>query len=122
MQGLFGALQHHAAMAVDDGFGITGRARGIDDPDRMREGDLQRGGRLRVGQKGGPIGPAIPAALRAHHDLGVQAGQFLGDIVQNGAAIIILAAVSIAVLGDQHLGLDLTEPVQDRDLTHIRGA
>ena len=48
-----------------------------------------------------------------------QAGQFGGDAFHHLAAVDLATGMDIAVLGDQHLGVDLAEPVDDRGMAHI---
>ncbi len=49
-------------------------------------------------------------------------GQRGGDLVDGGGAVVALAVVVVAVDGDEHLGLDLLEPVDDARHAEVRRA
>ena len=108
-------LEQDAAVPVHDGLGQPGRAGGEQHPERVVEGHLLAGTRRR---DGGPTitsaqptpvglggrGPATATSAQAR-----QPGDQLGDLA---VAVELLAAVPVAVGGDEHRRLQLTEPVQ----------
>ena len=103
--------QHHAAMTVDYGFGQARGAAGVDDPQRVVE-------RQPLGRETCSIGiisrcnagvvSGVSYLYRSiqighqHHML--HAGQALAQLLQNLAAVYVLACIVHAVHGDQRLG------------------
>ena len=119
---LFQMLQQRAANAVNDALRFTRRAGRIHDVERMveRSGCVRRG-RLRMPTLGG--GDSV--LFFAKHGNPQQMADGI-DGVKHGARpfanIVALAAVAIAVAGNQHLGGDLTEPIQRPFNAEIRRA
>ena len=120
-------------MAVDDALGQAGGARGVEDPQRVVEGDgfedqlrLSGCGALRTGDS---LGPADTLrARRALRELVVDPDgvldrrQRIAGLHALGAAVDALAAVAVAVDADEDLRLDLREPVQDALRAEVRAA
>ena len=113
-------------MPVHDGFGQSGGAAGIDDPDRM----IERQPLGLEGRHGGvvardDVGPQClgwhrrggKGGLQQHQRLHArQAGAQLG---QYRAAVERLATVIHAVDGDQHFGFDLAQAVDHGGGAHV---
>ena len=116
---LLQVLEQDAALALDDRLRQAGGAGGVEDPERVVEGDALEGefGALAGGEQlvpahrvaqGGEVGVGIEVgeddgALQRRH-LGLQAGDRL-------APVEVLAAVAVAVDREEDLGLDLGEAV-----------
>ena len=115
-------LQQCAADAVNDALRLTRRAGRIHDVERMveRSGCVRRG-RLRMPTLGG--GDSV--LFFAKHGNPQQMADGI-DGVKHGAGpfadVVALAAVAIAVAGNQHLGGDLAEPIQRPFNAEIRRA
>ncbi len=122
-------LQQRAAGRVHDALGHAGRAGGEQHVQRMRERqalERERGRRARLHG----IGPGLRAgalvdqagievlhhvrgaAEIGHHDDRAQRRQLGDDLAELVGDVEGLAAVVVAVAGDQHLGLDLAEAVE----------
>ena len=112
-------------MAVHDALGQPGRARRVDDPQRVVEGQRRELRLLLVGDGVGPgqravghlVGEQPGDGDRRPH--GRQRGPQLGDDVPT---VVVLAVEPVAVDGDQHRGLDLGEPVEDGAGAEVRRA
>jgi hypothetical protein len=67
------------------------------------------------------LGRDVAADRRHDHEVG-QRGQRGNQIGDHRRSIVRLAAVSVAIDGDQHLGFDLAEAVDHSHLAHVRRA
>ncbi len=110
-------LQQHPTGAVDDGLRLPRGARRVEDVPGVVEGvPLRREGATDVrGEDVGPgVGPrrGLGAEIR-HDDRAPEARQPRPDLGQAGQAVVGLAAVDVAVGGDEDGGLDLAEAVED---------
>ncbi len=118
--------QHHAAMAVDDGLGQAGGAAGVDDPQRVVEGqpfglEGRRGrvvARRDLAVVGGIGQPRLQIQV-GHKDHMLHAGQACAQLRQHGHAVDIAPGVVHAIDGDQRLGRDLAKAVQHRVGAHV---
>ena len=117
-QQLLQVLEQGAAGAVHDRLGHAGRARRIQNVDRVVERQLSE--RDRRGIVHHKVVVQHRAAERAghrrrleerHHDHALQARQAGHDLGELGAHVDRLAVITVAVDRDQHLGLDLAEAV-----------
>ena len=124
-------LEQRAAGAVHDAFRHAGRARGIQDVERMvegqpREGDRRR--RRRAAMKSasrtalGSVREIRRVAEIGQHDDALDAGQLRQAFADAGQRIEALAAIAIAVGGEQQLGRDLAEAVEHALHAEIRRA
>lgn len=121
---LFEVLDEDAALGLDDGLGEAGRARGVEDPQGVLEGDLFEDG-LRVGRgQGRPLQGAFGGFGAEQGDVhdGAQGGQFAAEFGDRVAAVVLLAAVAVAVDGEQDDRLDLLEAVEDAAGAEVRRA
>jgi hypothetical protein len=123
-------LEHHAAVAVHDRLGQAAGAAGVDDPQRMVEGQPLRlevprvAGQQRAQVPGAParrgelvgLGVAVQAGPQDHV---LDRGQAVEQHVQQRAAVMVAPAPGAAVAADQHLGPDLAEAVEHRADTHV---
>ncbi len=125
VQPLLDLLDQDAAVALDDRLGQARGARGVEDPQGVVEGHL-----LKARARGGALGVRVEQLLpgdrsRAHGcrlcrrvQVGQQDGLLDGwelgqDSGGDSGAIEVLAAMAVAVDGQQDLGLDLGEAVDD---------
>ncbi len=118
---LLQVLEQDAALALDDRLRQAGGAGGVEDPERVVEGDALEG-RLGALASREQLLPARRVAQRREVGVGVEVGEDDGALearhrlLQRGdrlAAVEVPAAVAVAVDGEQHLGLDLGEAVDD---------
>lgn len=121
---LLEVLDEDAALGLDDRFGEPGGAGGVQHPQRVVEGDLLEDG---FGVRGGECGPFEGAfggggAEQRDVDDGAQGGEFAAQFGDRLGAVVFLAAVAVAVDGEEDDGFDLLEPVEDAAGTEIRGA
>lgn len=121
---LLEVFEQDAALGLDDGLRQAGRARGVEDPERVVERDRFEDG-LGVGRdEGGPVEGAfggLGAQQRDVHD-GAQCGQFPAEFGDGVGAVVFLAAVAVAVDGEQDDGFDLLEAVEDAAGAEVGGA
>ncbi len=124
-------LQQNAAGAVDDAFGNAGGSGGIENIERMIEGHLgESNGRFafagaegvkgfRLGQLRGH-GFGLPGVID-HHGLfdAWQLGQNLGDFFGEAVGF---SGIEIGIAGEQELGGNLAEAVENAALAEIRRA
>ena len=115
-------------MALDDRLRQAGRARRVEDPERVVErhalelssepspaaSSSSHASAPSSAELGSPPGTAARPSLERRH-LALQ----LGDDVE---LVEVAPAVAIAVDGEQHLGLDLREAVDDRARAEVRRA
>jgi hypothetical protein len=127
---IFSMFEHDAAMAVHDGLGQAGGAAGIDDPQRVVEGQpvgREAGRRVACSSASKPVrrvrggefafvGGRVQVGQQHQVAHAGQAGQHLA---QHGAAVVRAAAVELAVDGDQHHRRDLAEAVEHRHRPHV---
>lgn len=117
--GLLEVFEQDAALGLDDGLGQSGGAGGVQDPQRVVEGDLFED---RFGVVRGQVRPVHGAfggggAEQRDVDDGAQGGQLVAEFGDGVAAVVFLAAVAVAVDGEQDDRFDLLEAVQ-----HAAGA
>ena len=121
-------LEHDAAVAVHDRLGQAGGARGVDDPQRMVERHRLEGERRRGSARSSAQPIAVgPRALRGGAEArdphgGAQPGQAGGDLPHHLDPVEDLAVVAVAVDRDEHLRLDLAEPVDHARRAEVRRA
>ena len=123
-----GMLEHDPAMTVDDRLRQTCRARRVDDPQRVieRQGFKgQRFGRsprqLRPGHRRRAVGGRRRVEMR-QQDRAFERRQRCLDLGQDRAPVEGFAAVRVAIHGEQHLGLDLGETVDQAAGPEVRRA
>ena len=120
-----GVLDQGAAGAVHDTLGRAGGAGGIENIKRMVERQLGEGRRRPGG--GQPVAPVERLAHRAgvaasgNHDQQFRL-QFFMQRLDAFIQLDPLAVVLVAVAGEQHLGFDLAEAVQDTFDAEVRRA
>ena len=121
-------LEDDAAVPVHDRLRQPGGAGGVDHPERVRERHLLEL-RLVLVSPGAEFFPARHAGTRrvelaeqAHQHHRGQAGQGRRDLGQHRGAGELLAVVPVAVAGDEHLRLDLREPVDHAARAEVRRA
>lgn len=122
--GLLEVFEQDAALGLDDGFGQAGGAGGVQDPQRVAEGDLFED---RFGVVRGQVRPVHGAfggggAEQRDVDDGAQGGQFVAELGDGVAAVVFLAAVVVTVDGEQHDRFDLLEAVQHAAGAEVGGA
>ena len=121
-------FEHHAALAMHDGLGQAGGAGGVDHPQRMVEGHVFGVQRRLAGGGGGPVDAVVECGSRRGRVDGRQQHQLLyarqrrQQLAEQGAPVVRLAAVAVAIHGDHHLGFDLREAVHHCHLAHVRRA
>ena len=122
--GLLEVLDEDAALRLDDGLGQPGGAGGVEHPQRVVERDLLVD---RFGGDGDQVVPVqgafggIGAEQRdVHHR--AQRGQFAAQFGDGRGAVVLLAAVAVAVHGEQDDRFDLLEAVQDAAGAEVGGA
>ena len=118
---LLEVLEQDPALRVHDRLRQAGRARGVEDPHRVVERhalelELLVGGRERLV----PVAPAGVEVAERHRVL--ERGHLALHALDQLAAVVVLAAVAVAVDGQQHLRLDLGEAVDDRARAEVRRA
>ena len=127
MQPLLGhGHDHRAAVTVHDGFGQSGGAAGVDDPQRMVKRQpqgfegiglgilaLQRGPQRRALWQRGTADEVVMHQHMLHR--GQRRAQFLNHF----AAVEFAAAIAHAIARQQHLGFDLTKAVEHRRRAHV---
>ncbi len=121
-------LEDDAAVPVHDRLGQPGGPRGVDDPERVRERHLLEV-RLVLVALGAEIVPLrdprrrLPRlADQVHQHDGGRSGQLRQHLVAQLRPGVLLAVVGVAVAGDQHLRLDLGEPVDHAARAEVRRA
>ena len=117
-------LEEDAADRLHDGFGQPGGPRGVQDPQRGGERDWDE---LGFGGLRGELVPADHAVRGGATDVGdvdgaCQGRQRVAELADGVGGAEFLAAVSVAVDGDQHDGFDLGESVEDGGGAEVRGA
>lgn len=121
---LLEVFEQDAALGLDDGFGEAGRAGGVEHPQRVVEGDLLEDG-FGVGfGEGGPFDGAFGGVGAEQRDVDdcAQGGQFTAQFGDGVRAVVLLAAVAVAVDGEQDDGFDLLEAVEDAAGAEVGGA
>ena len=111
---LLQVLQQDPALPLDDGLRQTGRAGGVEDPERMVERQALEAELGRLGEE------LIPAAR--HQDGVLDRRDATHDLRHPLVAVEVLAAVAVALGGDQDLRLDLLEPVHHGRRAELRCA
>jgi len=113
---------------MDDRLGHAGGAGRVDDPERMVERYRLDAQRLVMRQHLRPVVAADRAGYvdfaadgRNQHEVG-QRGQGGDEIGDHRRAVVGLAAVAVAVDGNQHLGRNLPKAVDHGHLAHVRRA
>ena len=127
---LLHVLQQRAAGAVDDALGRAGGARGKHDHQWVVEGhphEVDRPALFRCECRTieGSVTHAVERRRLFHvwHNNHMLDGGKLGqDLLHLRPAVEGLAAIEVAIGGDQHLGFDLTEAVEDTARAEIRRA
>jgi hypothetical protein len=121
-------LEQDPAVALRDGLRQAGRARRVEHPQRVVEGDWLEGEFALPAEK---VLPGHPIAQAADVGLGAQPGQHdcapeprdlvrqLGDDLE---AVEAAAVVAVAVDGEQHRGLDLRQAVDHAAGAEVRRA
>ena len=108
-------LEQDAAVAVHDGLGQTGRARRVEDVERVVEAHLLEGERARLAHQVVPRQGArhtIGGGVEIGHDDGRgHAGEADADLRHLLGAVDGLGAVAVAVDDEQHGRLDLRKAV-----------
>ncbi len=110
-------------MPVDDALRQPGGAGGVEHPQRVVERNrVER----ELGRVGGELVPAQGAveglAQVGHEDGRAQRVELALQLLDGGPHVVALAAVDVAVDGEQHGGLDLGEPVVDGAGAEVRRA
>lgn len=121
---LLEVFEQDAALGLDDGLGQAGGAGGVEDPERVLEGGLLED-RLGVGRGEGRPGECAFGRVGAQQrdvDDGAQGGQFAAEFGDGLGAVVFLAAVAVAVDGEQDDGFDLLEAVEDAAGAEVGGA
>ena len=114
-------LDQRAAGAVDDALGHAGGAGGIHDVERMVEGQTDER-RLGVRVVRARLGDDVLDLARQGHPHQVVDGlDGVSDGLRPFAHVEVLAAIFVAVAGDQHLGFDLAETVERALDAEVRG-
>ena len=114
-------FEHHTAVAVHDALGQTGGSRGVHHPERMVEGNRLDGERRDRTIHSQELVPADGAVERRERGIvgigdGDHGGEGLEALAQSRhdiGAIVPTPVVLVAAHGEQHLGFDLTEPIDD---------
>lgn len=121
---LFEVFEEDAALGLDDRLGQSGGARGVQDPQGVLEGDLLELGFRVGGRQGRPVQGALGGVRAEQRDVyeGAQGGQFAAEFGDRLPAVVLLAAVAVAVDGEQDDGFDLLEAVQDAAGAEVGGA
>ena len=125
-------LDNDAAVAMHDGFGQSGGAAAVDDPQRVVERQQFRVQRRIAGH---PVGKGMRLTTwrgklvgqRAGIDIGqkdqlLDRGQAGQHLAQHAAAVVHRAAPDLAVDRHQHLGRDLTKAVEHGHRAHVGAA
>ncbi len=121
---LFEVLDEDAALGLDDGLGQAGGAGGVEHPQGVVEGQVLEDG-FRVGcRQRFPLQRALGGLAAEERDMDhrAESGQFAAEFGDRFPAVVLLAAVAVAVDGEQHDGLDLLEAVQDAAGAEVGGA
>lgn len=122
--GLLQVLQQDAALGLDDRLGQAGGAGGVQHPQRVVEGDLLVDRFPVAGDQGVPLQRALGGGGAQQRDVddGAQRGQFGAQFRHDRGAVVLLAAVAVAVDGEQDDRLDLLETVEDAAGAEVGGA
>ena len=104
---LLQVLEQDPALTVDDRLRQPGRARAVEHPQRMVEG--QRGKR-QLPRAEEPVLPARLLEVAELHDA-LERRDRVGDPLDHRPAVEVLATVAVAVDREQHLRLDLREAI-----------
>lgn len=121
---LLEVFEQDAALGLDDGLGEAGGAGRVEHPQRVAEGDLFED-RLGVrGGEGGPVEGAFGCVGAEQRDVddGAQGGQFPAQFRDRVGSVVFLAAVAVAVDGEQDDGFYLLEAVEDAAGAEVGGA
>ena len=102
-------LEQDPALALDDRLRQAGRTGAVQHPQRVVERHL-RERQLGIGRAEKPVLPAAAVQVAEADDLR-QPAHLGGDPLDDLRAVEVLAAVAVAIDRQQHLGLDLHEPV-----------
>ena len=103
-------LEQDAALRVHDRLGQTGRARRVQHPERVLERQLRE---LQLATGPEQLLPVSLVAEVREHECPLERRQLPPQLGDRLAAVVVLAAVAVAVDREQHLRLDLREPVDD---------
>ncbi len=112
---LLQVLEQDAALSVHDRLRQSRRARAVEHPERMVEGEL---GELELAGRQLPVA----AGQVREHERALERRQLPLQLRHRLAAVEVLAAVAVAVDGEEHLGLDLGEAVDDAAHAELRRA
>jgi hypothetical protein len=125
-------LQQRAAGAVHDALRHAGRAGGVENVQRMVEGQLREGQRLpaaaeAVPRRGARGGRAEPLELRGridvrHHDDLRHAGELGEHRGHRFERVELLAAIEVPIGSEQHLRGDLPETIEHPVHAKVRRA
>ncbi len=120
-----GVLDEDPAVPVHDRLGETGRARGVQDVQRVVERHLLEleGTALRdqLGPRRRALDRRVRVEVREQHGRG-QPGQRRADLAHLGPAVDGLGAVPVALDGEQDLRVDLLEASHDAGRPELGGA
>ncbi|MNF55487.1 hypothetical protein D3C84_369500 [compost metagenome] len=117
---LLGMLQQGAPHPVDNALGHAGSAAGVEDVQRLVEGDRGEG---RLAARVVEVVPEVDSGTGyevRHAGVATGAGHYQQllqrrhapeDFIELGGQVQVLAGIAVAGCGDQHLGLDLSEAV-----------
>lgn len=121
---LLEVFEQDAALGLDDGLGEAGGAGGVQHPQRMSEGDLLEDGFGVRRREGGPVEGAFRGVGAQQRDVddGAQGGEFAAQLGDGVGAVVFLAAVAVAVDGEQDDGFHLLEAVEDAAGAEVGGA
>lgn len=121
---LLEVFQQDAALGLDDRLGESGRAGGVEHPQRVVEGDLFENGLGVRGCEGGPFEGTFRGLGSQQRDVddGAQSGEFAAKLRDRVGAVVFLAAVAVAVDGEKDDGFDLLEAVEDTAGAEVGGA
>ena len=122
--------QHRSTMTMHDGFGQSGGAAGVDDPQRVIKRQPERLEGLGLGVVATDGFAEIDAARETLVEIGHQSKialqhqmlhrrQSSAELCQHSDAIDIAPAVAHAVARNQHLGLDLLEAIEHGMGSHV---
>lgn len=121
---LLEVLQQDAALRLDDGLGQAGRAGGVQDPQRVVEGDLLEDGLDVRRRDRRPVESALGGLGAEQRDVDhrAQGGELAAQLGDGVGTVVLLAAVAVAVHREQDDRLDLLEAVEDAAGAEVGGA